>query len=225
VQRPFGAYQKSDGFNINGASSWPGPGSTNFTTSSYQWTENGPSGPRFNATYMMALTNGPATTDAKLSQTLQISNPNPTALQVALFKLTAPQPGDGVGPFSAAGNVNSILVTNGVYDVTVSANGANAYKAVTDPSLGIMLAGGPSGDLNNTGLPVANYTPAPYLIGMAYEWMEIVPGNGSVTISDSIAISHAVPEPGTLIFCAGAAVGGCLMRWRRRGTRRGTVEM
>jgi PEP-CTERM motif len=55
--------------------------------------------------------------------------------------------------------------------------------------------------------------------------MEIVPGNGSVTISDSIAISHAVPEPGTLIFCAGAAVGGCLMRWRRRGTRRGTVEM
>src|SRR5437868_9793199 len=37
MQRPFGAYLKSDGFNITGTSSWPPGGSSN--TASYQWTE------------------------------------------------------------------------------------------------------------------------------------------------------------------------------------------
>jgi hypothetical protein len=220
VQRPFGVYQKSDGFNINGTSSWPTMTSSTVNSSSYHWTENGASGPRFSATYSMTLSNGPTTTDALLSQSLQISNPNPTALNIALYNLAVPQPGNALGPFFASGNINSIRETNGTYDVTVSPTGASAFQSATDLSLENSLTGGPAADLNNTGLPIVNYSPNPDLISIAYEWQEVVPGNGSVTISDTIAISHAVPEPGTLALCGAAVSAGLGWAARRRKARR-----
>jgi hypothetical protein len=217
VQRPFGTYLKSDGFNIVGSSSWPAGGNGN--TATYQWTEFGPSGPRFTANYVMTLSNGPATTDAALSQSLKITNPNSAPLTIALFNLVVPFPGASGNNLFAAGGINSITETNGVYNIAVSATTANAFQAATNLSIENLLTGGPAGDLNNSGLPISGFSASPDLISLAYEWSLTIPGNGSDTISDTIAISHAIPEPGTLALAAAAAVvaagvqlGSCVRR-------------
>jgi hypothetical protein len=110
------------------------------------------------------------------------------------------------------------LATNGAYDVTFSATGAAAYQADLTGTLVPELYGGPAADLNDTGLP-ANFVPGDRTMGLAMEWSETIAANSSITVSSEIAISQAVPEPGTMILCGGAAAVVWLMCWRGRSAR------
>jgi hypothetical protein len=122
-ERPFGAYTKSDGFTITGTSSWPSP-ITGGNTATYTWIENGASGPRFTAGYTMVLSSGGGTTayDARLDQSFQINNPNPSPLTISLFNFVYwDLEGDFNTQVGAAGDSNSISVTDGLYQDTHTA--------------------------------------------------------------------------------------------------------
>lgn len=208
VQRPFGTYTKSDGFTITGTSSYPHPPETSGPTATYNWTELGPNGTRFTAVYTTTVSGVQnSTTQAHLAQTFQITNPNPTALDIVLFNEAQLTPGGiASGTIGATGDVNSIDATNGAYNLTFSAIGASNYQ-VTLPSTNFPnLYGSPAMDLNNTGLPSSG-TSFPQA---AFEWSLTVPGNGSVTVSSSFDAFVAVPEPGTLFLLGFAAAAGAL---------------
>ncbi|HEX4590039.1 MAG TPA: hypothetical protein VH120_08935, partial [Gemmataceae bacterium] len=114
VQRPFGTYTKSDGFGISGTSSYPifPPGGT---TATYHWTESGPSGVRFTATYTTTLSGSPLGFDSRLDQSFQVSNPNTAPLTISLFDWVVWTPGNKPFGDSAVGDLNSISVTDGTY--------------------------------------------------------------------------------------------------------------
>jgi hypothetical protein len=218
VQRPFGNYVKSDGFSITGTSNWPAGG--NGTTATYQWTEFGPPGGiRFTAAYTMTLSNGPGTADARLSQSFQIGNPNSSPMTISLFNSAVLDPGSRSSGLFASGGLNGISVTDGSYDDTHMAVGATAYQAATDASLGNLLFGGAAKDLNDTGLPVTNSAGT---VIDAFEWTFTVPANGSETVSSSLVVARAVPEPSSLLLAAAAALGSLALR--RRGRPRRTVR-
>jgi hypothetical protein len=113
VQYPFGNYQKSNGYNITGASNWPSGGNGNTVT--YNWTDFGPpsGGVVFTAAYTLALTGGPQPLSAQLSQSLQINNPNSTPLTISLYNLMVPYPGGTTTAYTATGGLGNILATNG----------------------------------------------------------------------------------------------------------------
>ena len=221
VQRPFGNYVKSDGFGITGTSNWPSGGNGN--TSSYQWTEFGPpGGVRFTATYSMTLSQGPATTDARLDESFQISNPNSTALTLLLYNAAGMDPDSRPSGFNASGDSNSISVTDGIYNLSHSAAGAGAYQVATDSSLASLLYGGTAADLNDTGLPIVNSTG---LILDAFEWSVVVPAGGSQTVSTSLIISRAVPEPSSLLLSGVVGAAGVVAMPRRYSGRRGGADL
>jgi hypothetical protein len=116
----------------------------------------------------------------------------------------------------ASGGVNAIHVTDGTFDNIHTASGAAAYQASQDATLSNLLYGGPAQDLNNTGLPVSNSSAGPM---DAFEWTLTVPANGSQTVSSSLVITNAVPEPGSLALF-GSAVGGAMAIWRFLAGRR-----
>jgi hypothetical protein len=131
-ERPFGIYTKSDGFTISGASSWPNP-VTGGHMSAYTWTENGAAGPRFTADYSLALMpgNGIVPYTGQLNQTFEITNPNSSPLTISLFNLVLWAPGGNYfsTPVTATGDINSISVTDGLYEDTHTALGATAFQA------------------------------------------------------------------------------------------------
>jgi hypothetical protein len=177
---------------------------------------------RFTSTYVATLSNGATGNDATLGQTFQISNPNPTPLNISFFEAVLFTPNQHQTGLFGSGNANSMTVTDGVADITLSGNGATAYQVASDlPSgnaLFSLLYGGQSADLNNTGLPFSNNSGAvPFGV---LEWSITVPGNGSVTIDSALTTSRAVPEPGSCLLIGGPAVILVLQRKRRQQSAR-----
>jgi hypothetical protein len=228
VQRPFGNYVKSDGFNVSGTSSWPAGGNGN--TATYNWTDFGPGGvARFTAKETLTISTN-AAGDAILSQAVQITNPSSTTpLSISLFELAVPKPGgDASRVFSASGGLGGITETSGGYSVTVTPTNATAYQLVTTNSLGNLLYGGTAGDLNNTGLPLTNYdsNATGMYASFAYEWTATIPPNSSQVFNSTIATAILpVPEPGGFAL-ATVAAGVGLGWWRRRklAARRRSAE-
>jgi hypothetical protein len=185
------------------------------------WTDFGPPGvPRFTAKETLTLANGPTPAEVTLAQSLQITNPGASPLSISVFELAVPDPNGSNTGYSASGGPNAMTVAAGGTGVTLSAVGASAYQAATDPSLGNLLYGGPAADLNDTGLPISGYTPHPYLISLAYEWTATIPAGGSQTFSSAIT----VPEPNSFALAALAAAlsATAVRRWRvRRPVRSG----
>lgn len=221
VQYPFGNYVKSNGYNITGTSVWPSGGAGN--TAVYNWTDYGPpsGGAVFSAIYTMVLTNGPQTPDARLKQSLQITNPNSTPLTISLYNAMVPYPGGTSTIYTSSGGLGNILATDGAYDVTFSATGATAYEADTTGTLGALLYGGPATDLNDSGIPATTTHDNPVML-LAMEWTETIPADSAITISSAISISQAVPEPATLALCGVAAGMAAALRLPKRlktGTR------
>ncbi len=203
-ERPFGTYTKSDGFTITGTSNWPL--NNNGQTASCAWTENGAGGPRFTAAYNLALSGGPTAYDARLDQTFQITNPNPTPLAISLFDFVAWSPGNSrTAQVVAAGNVDSVSVTDGNYVDTHMAVGASAFQAAQAPALANLLTDGAPNDLNNTGLPYAGN-----LFDDAFEWTLTIPADSSQSVDSSLITAKAVPEPSPLslagFLCATVAL-------------------
>ena len=223
VQRPFGTYQKSDGFAITGTSNWPTGG--NGTTSSYNWTEFGPpaGGIRFTAAYTLTLSSGPTMYDAKLSQSFQINNPNSVPLTISLFDHAVWEPGGHTFGLSASGGIGAISVTDGTYNDTHMAIAATAYQAAADATLGNLLYGGTAADLNNAGLPIVNTPPGSLLPSTAFEWTLTIPADGSAIVQSELITARAVPEPGTMAFTAAAAAGLFVLGRRRLLNRNGCV--
>lgn len=217
VQRPFGNYTKSDGFAVSGSSSWPSSQSPNPSTANYTWTDFGPNGPRFTANETMTITSGPTDYDAKLTQSLQITNPGPAPLTIALFEAATPYLGGNVSSLSASGGNGSMSVINSSgYEVNFSAAGATTYQAATDYTLQNLLYGGPAGNLNDTGLPVVNYNASQtgHPIGLAFEWSATIPP-GSETFNSTITTAF-VPEPGSFALAGAAAIAAAAARRLRR---------
>ncbi len=209
-ERPFGTYTKSDGFTITGTSNWPP--NNNGQAASYAWTENGASGPRFTATYDLALSGGPTAYDARLDQTFQITNPNPTPLTISLYDLVAWVPNDNFSAqLTASGNANTISVTDGTYVDTHTAVGATAFQAGSGPALANLLTNSSPDDLNNTGLP---YSGMPYFAD-AFEWTLTIPGDGAQSVESSLITAHAVPEPNPLFLVGPVAAVLAIARRRR----------
>lgn len=208
-ERPFGTYTKSDGFAITGTSSYP-PLPPGGNTASYQWTENGPSGTRFTATYTTTLSAGHTQFDSTLHQTFEITNPTPVPLTIFLYDLAFWEPGNHFTGVTGSLQSDAIAVTDGVYEDTHTGPGALAYQASGDASLVTLLTNSSVNDLNNTGLPFAGNN-----FNDAFEWALTVPPNQGESVTSDLVIAHVVPEPSTMLFSAAAAIAA-LACWPSR---------
>jgi hypothetical protein len=157
-ERPFGTYTKSDGFSIAGTSSYvPFPPGSN--TATYNWTENGPNGVRFTATYSTTLVYLSGSDRATLSQSFQINNPNPTALDLVLFNEADWDVNRNTAPgMIASGNLSAITINGAARQAGHSASNASAFQVAEMPILDNLLADAAVNDLDNSGVPATyNY--------------------------------------------------------------------
>jgi hypothetical protein len=206
VNRPFGVYTKSDGFSISGTSNYSASHSLTVT---YNWTENGATGPRFTASDAITLEH-PSPTDTFFSsvrQDFQINNSTSSSLEVLLFNVNAPAPGNHTAGVTGAGNANSMAFTDGSYTVTDAAPGASSYEVARGTSFPLPF-GTPASDFNNSGLPYSGVSGQYAAAG--FEWDLVVPPSGSSDVSLIITSDHAVPEPGSLLLVAFSAAAGAV---------------
>jgi hypothetical protein len=216
-ERPFGTYTKSDGFNITGTSNWP-PGGAG-QTSTYNWTESGSAGTRFAAKLTSNIAGG-APYQGQLSQSFQITNPSSSPLTMSLFNLVYwPLSDNPSNPVIATGNINSITVTDGIYQETHTAVAAAAFQAAKDQALINLLTDAPVNNLNNSGLPYSDNR-----FTDAFQWDLVIPANGSVTIESDLSSMHAVPEPSGF-FLTGIAVAAAACWFHSRTKILATQEV
>jgi hypothetical protein len=211
---PFGTYLRSAGGQISGTSNYSGH------TATYNWTDSAVGGAtRFTALYTTTLTHGAQTGTATLTQTMQITNPGPSVLDMVLFNYAdidangSPSGSNPNGTNRATGGLSGITVTDGPWSVVHSAVGASHYQVSGYSDIRDSLLDANLNNLTDTGLP---FGPNDYT--GAFEWSLSIPAGQSATVTSTIAVSP-VPEPGSLLMTAAVSAAAIGLRRRRRSVR------
>ncbi|MGE0481844.1 MAG: PEP-CTERM sorting domain-containing protein [Phycisphaerae bacterium] len=141
----------------------------------------------------------------QVTETMVITNTSPAELRLNLYNYTdydvAATAGSDSAVLSGAG---LMTITDGPWTAQFGAAGASAYQVTSFATVRGLLANALVDNLNNTGLP---FGPGDFT--GAFQWTLTIPGGGTATFSERLAI---VPEPSALALLA---IGGLAFIRRR----------
>lgn len=160
--------------------------------------------PLFNATlqYVVADT---GTNLGQVTETMVITNTSPADLRLNIYNYADFDVSGTAGSDSATlAGAGLMSITDGIWNAQFGGAGASAYQVTSFATVRGLLANALVDNLNNTGLP---FGPGDFT--GAFQWTLTIPGGGTATFAERLAI---VPEPSALALLA---IGGLAFIRRR----------